>query len=540
MSLQEDCWQENIPKETARIGQIILGEEDPCRLVGDGVDKVLTIDDFAHLYSKDGRGAICPIILSLVTLFQFMENLPDREAAKSAVVRLDWKYALHVPVEWQGFHYSTLCNYRGRLLDHGEERLLFDKILDWIASLGFLKKQGKQRTDSTHVLGKVAVLSRLEMLWETMRMALRALERTAPTWYRSAIPPAFHEVYSVRQHDWHLNQEEVQQATKQTGQDGYWLLDHLQEGGPNYAQELPEVKTLTDILEQVFTRGKESGGGGGRKLRLRTMKRGKGKERIVSPHDRDVRMAQKRGKGWRGYKLQVTETAETEEGSTFLTDVRITGATTDDSEVLTEIQDQLLEDGRAPKEHLVDQGYVSGPNMTNSQKRGIDLIGIMSGDTSGKPDGYRQEDFTIDWEREVVICPHEATSRFWRSQNKANNRSGIYVRFGSFCRNCEAWHVCTTSKQGRTIFINAHHKIITDRRAQQQTAAFREKLKSRAAVEGTISMLVRKHGARRARYRGHDKVHLQAVLTGAAVNLKQLARAIQHRQQNGHSLTTDC
>lgn len=539
MSLQEDCWQEKIPSEMARIGQIILREDNLYRVVGDGVDQILTLEDFAHLYSRDGRGAICPIILSLVTLFQYVENLPDREAANSATVRLDWKYAMHVPVEWMGFHYSTLSNYRGRLLEHGEERLLFEKILEWIGSQGFLKKQGKQRTDSTHVLGKVAILSRLEMLWETMRMALRAVEKAAPNWYESAIPATYHEYYSVRQSDWKLNQEEVRKETKQAGQDGYWLLDHLQGSGPANVQELPEVKTLEAVLEQTFTRSK-GGGGRGRKVRLRRQKRGEGKEKVISPHETEARMSQKRGKGWRGYKLQVTETAETEAGSTFLTDVRVTGATTDDSEVVTEIQEQLIADGIAPKEHLVDQGYVSGANMAKSKKRGINLLGLMQGDTSGKPEGYRQQDFTIDWEREVVTCPQGATSRLWRPRIKSNERPGIYVRFGSFCCNCRAWGICTTSKQGRTLFLNAHHALIAARRAEQQTEDFRKKLKARAAVEGTISMLVRKHGARRARYRGQDKVNLQAQLTGAAVNLKQLNRAMRYRRRNSYLMTIDC
>lgn len=538
MSLQEECWQESIPKETARIGQTILREDNPYRLVGDNVENILTLSDFAHLYSKDGRGAICPIILSLVTLFQFMENLPDREAAGAAVVRLDWKYALHVPVEWLGFHYSTLCNYRRRLLEHGEERLLFEKILDWIVSQGFLKKQAKQRTDSTHVLGKVATLSRLELLWEALRMALRALERADPTWYQSAIPQAFHEVYSVRQHDWHLNKEEVRKATKQAGQDGYWLLDRLQESAPTFAQELSEVETLKTILEQTFTRSKGSGDGGGGKVRLRSKKRGQGKERVVSPHETDARWSQKRGKDWTGYKLQVTETAETEAGSTFLTDVRITAATTHDSEVMTAIQDQLIADGLAPEEHVVDQGYMSGANMAHSQKQGINLLGPLPGDNSGKAEGYRQQDFTIDWEQKFVTCPQGNISRIWRPHLKDKKRPGIYVRFSPACSNCSAWGICTTCKQGRTIFLNAHHELIAERRAEQQTFDFREKLKSRSAVEGTISVLVRKHGARHARYRGTPKVHLQAVLTGAAINLKQLTRAIHHRRSRIRLSTT--
>jgi len=533
MSLQEDCWQESIPKETARIGQIILKEDNLYRVLGDGVDKILTLEDFAHLYSTDGRDAICPIILSLVTLFQYVENLPDREAASLAAVRLDWKYAMHVPVEWLGFHYSTLSNYRGRLLEHGAERLLFEKILDWIVSEGFLKKQGKQRTDSTHVLGKVAVLSRLEMLWETLRVALRTLEKAAPAWYESAIPATYHEYYSVRQSDWKLNQEEVQKETRQAGQDGYWLLDHLQESGPENVQMLLEIETLKTVLEQTFTRSKDSGGGGGRKVRLRSAKRGECKQKVISPHEAQARMAKKRGKGWRGYKLQVTETAE---ATAFLTDVRITDATTDDSEVLTASQDQLIADGRVPKEHLVDQGYVSGANLAGSEKRGIQLLGLMQGDTSGKPDGFRQEDFIIDWEQEVVHCPEGATSHLWQSRVKSNKRPGIYVRFSPSCRQCAAWGICTTSEQGRTLFLNGYHDFITTRRAEQQTADFCEKLKPRAAVEGTISMLVRKHGARHARYRGRDKVNLQAQLTGAAVNLKRLNQAMCDRRQNSHRM----
>jgi transposase len=538
MSIQEDCWQESIPKETARIGQIILKAGNPYRLLGDDIHEILTLEDFVHLYSTDGRGAVCPLILSLVTLFQFMENLPDREAAEAAVVRLDWKYAMHVAVEWQGFHYSTLCNYRKRLIAHGEERLLFDKVLNWAVSRGFLKKKSKQRTDSTHVLGKVATLSRLELLWETLRMALKALQRSNGEWYRRTIPGAYDEVYRVRKHDWHLNQKEVGEATKHAGEDGFWLLDRLADSGPDDAQNLSEIETLKKVWEQTFTRSKDAGADGGGKVRQE--KKGRGKNRITSPHEPEARWSEKRGKSWTGYKLQVTETVDTEAGCTFLTDVRVTPATTHDSEVTTEIQDQLIAQDTVPQEMVVDQGYMSGANMAESQKRGINLFGPLPGDNSGKVAGYRQQDFDIDWEKQEVTCPKGHASKVWRPRLKDNRRSGIYVRFSTACRDCQAWGVCTTSEQGRTLFLNAHHELIAARRDEQETKAFRHRYKSRSAVEGTISTLVRKHGARRARYRGLGKVNFQALLMGAAVNMKQLSRAIDERNRTGFRMTTDC
>lgn len=72
------------------------------------MQEVLSLEAFAPVYSEEGRGAICPIILELVVILQFLENIPDRQAANWARVRLDWKYALHMPLRREGFHYSTL------------------------------------------------------------------------------------------------------------------------------------------------------------------------------------------------------------------------------------------------------------------------------------------------------------------------------------------------------------------------------------------------------------------------------------------------
>ncbi len=67
-----------------------------------------------------------------------------------------------------GFDYSVLCAFRARLVEKGWEQKAFDKILAFAQSAGYLKKRGQQRTDSTHVLGVVRELNRLEMVGETL------------------------------------------------------------------------------------------------------------------------------------------------------------------------------------------------------------------------------------------------------------------------------------------------------------------------------------------------------------------------------------
>jgi len=57
--------------------------------------------DFADLDDTRGRHARSPALLALlalVTVFQFLEGVPDRAAAEAVALRLDGTYALHLPV----------------------------------------------------------------------------------------------------------------------------------------------------------------------------------------------------------------------------------------------------------------------------------------------------------------------------------------------------------------------------------------------------------------------------------------------------------
>jgi len=253
MSLHQ-TWSVEIPQGTEELGQRLLAEDNVYRLVGDEVNQALSVDEFYRMYSVSGRGAVHPLLLTLVTVFQFLENIPDRVAAEWAVLRLDWKYALHVPLDYQGFHHSTLSNFRKRVIAHGQERWVFEQVLEWVQGHGFLKKHSKQRTDSTHVVGCVARLSRLELTWETIRAVLNALQKKCNQWYEQQIPAVFDATYRERQSAWRLSAEEVKAETKQAGTDGYWLLDLLTERGPIVARSLSEVALLEQVLSQQYER----------------------------------------------------------------------------------------------------------------------------------------------------------------------------------------------------------------------------------------------------------------------------------------------
>lgn len=110
---------------------------------------------FAGLFSARGRPAEAPWRLALVTLFQFAEGLPDRQAAEAVRGRIDWKYALALSLTDPGFDSTVLSEFRSRLVKGQAEQVLLDVILALARKRDLLSAGGRQRTDATHVLAAV-------------------------------------------------------------------------------------------------------------------------------------------------------------------------------------------------------------------------------------------------------------------------------------------------------------------------------------------------------------------------------------------------
>jgi transposase len=150
--------------------------------------------------------------LALVTVLQFAENLPDRQAAEAVRSRIDWKYLLGLELTDSGFDASVLCEFRARLVAGAAEQRLLDHLLTLARERGLLKARGRQRTDSTHVLAAIHVLNRLECVGETLRHALNSLAVVAPEWLREQVPIDWYERYGSRVDNYRLPKADAERA----------------------------------------------------------------------------------------------------------------------------------------------------------------------------------------------------------------------------------------------------------------------------------------------------------------------------------------
>src|SRR5947208_10100734 len=166
---------EPVPEETARIARAAYPKGNIYLQLRDEFGTIYEDEDFVNLYPRRGQPAQAPWRLALVSVMQFREGLSDRQAADAVRGRLDWKYLLGLEVSDPGFDYSVLSEFRQRLLTNEKDLLVFDIFLTQLRERGYLKMRGQQRTESTHVLAKIRLLNRVEVVGETFRAALNSL-----------------------------------------------------------------------------------------------------------------------------------------------------------------------------------------------------------------------------------------------------------------------------------------------------------------------------------------------------------------------------
>jgi hypothetical protein len=359
------------------------------------------------------------------------------------------------------------------------------------------------------------------------------LAAAAPDWLAARIDAQWVRRYGARMDSYRIPKGEGKrtQMAGQVGVDGFDLLEAIHAGrAPVWLREIPAVVTLRAVWLRQYHRTVT---GGGQEVAWREEKDlPPSRQRICSPYDTDARFAVKRGCGWLGYKVHLSETCDdtAETGLPHLiTNVVTTDATVTDVEILERVHSGLARRNLLPVEHVVDAGYTSAELMVSSRRGvGVGLLGPLRLDNSPQArqgDGFDRTAFTIDWDSRQVTCPQGMKNTIW-PESREGTRDVIVVRFDvTDCRPCPVRPQCTRStRNGRQLMLRprAIHAVVEQARDEQETDAWKQRYAVRAGVEGTIHQAVAVTGLRRCRYTGLPKTRLAHVAAAAALNLIRL------------------
>jgi transposase len=548
MSLHPKPWPEPAEEITRAVLAMYGGRRAPLPIVvRDELGELFADAEFAEVFADRGPEGWSPGRLMLITVFQAVENLTDRQAAEAVRDKISWKYALGLRLDDPGFDYTILTEFRTRLVQHGMLTRVLDLLVARLVEKGLLTSRGKQRTDSTHIIAAVRQLNQIELVGESVRACVEALAAADPDWVSARLDAGWQRRYGARVDSWRMPASKTKRAAlgADYARDAVALLRAVWDAAtpPGLAQ-LPAVGVLQRVLIQnaVITVDR----GGREVIRLReadTDGLPPGRSRIVSPYDTDARWGGKRDLTWYGYKLHISESCDAEPPAgpvdpgdrvpdappNLITNVATTDASVPDVAMTEPIHHDLARRGLLPDEHYLDSGYPSADLLVSSLTGfGVRLVTPMLADTSPQAragEGFDRGGFTPDWQAQTLTCPQGHTSASWTPATQRGT-DVIVVKFpGETCQACPVKTKCTTATRGGrqlTLRPQPVQQALDTARTEQATTGWQRRYARRAGVESTIAQATKVTDTRRARYRGLAKTRLDHNIKAAALNLIRL------------------
>jgi len=498
-------------------------------------DQLFPDEAFADLFTGRGRCSVPPSVIAVVMVLQRLEGLSDREAVDHYCFDNRWRYAAGVggydAGGWARFSHTVLVDMRERLRGSNRPNRIFDAALRAAHEAGLIGC--KRALDSTPLYDAVSTMDTVTLI----RSAIRALVKVADDDLAHELTMALtsgddYSSAAKPQIDW--DDKEAQEALIDSrAKDAYGCLVLLD------GRELdPVVTEASALLATVVGQDLDIGDDGVFRIARRVAK-----DPVISTVDPEARHGHKtQARSFDGYKGHVAVDPDSE----IVTATTVTPGNASDGSVAVdligdlvdsndsndsnddassgEVTDGVISDDIAPE---ADAGAptVYGDNAygTGEIQSRLENEGIESKCKTQKPTtriGFFAKDrFVVNLEDDTVTCPNGVTVTIRR-----HVKGGGLAKFATKCASCPLRSQCTKSAKGRNITVGLNEAVLTRARKRQAhpewVADYRA---TRPKVERKIAHLMRrKHGGRRARVRGTEKVGADFSLLAAAVNLARL------------------
>jgi len=489
-----------------------VGERNIFRLLAEQGAVLFPDSMFADLYSTRGRRSIAPRVMATVMVLQRFEGLSDSEAVDRLHFDLRYKWACGLPYDAPSFDSTLLVDMRARLRASAAPDRIFQAVLDVAKQANLV---GKKRivdstalydavaTQDTVTLVRSAIVGVLRIVHPETAAALRALCKRDDAYDKSGKPSCAWDDKAARE-------ELVDALTR----DAFAILLALDGEALS-----PDMSKATTLLATVVGQDIEAGEDG-----LFRIIRGVAPDRVISTVDPEARHGHKTAaRGFDGYKGHIAVDAESE----FITATEVTPGNVGDAsaaetllaDLLTNTGVPAVSDAASEPEVFGDASYGTADLVEKLESAGV-VPNVKVQPPSAREGMFSQDDFEIELNAGSVCCP--AGVRV--SLNVLKDGSAA-AHFGLACAQCPLLAQCTKSKAGRSIRVHPKHATLDRHRKHQRDPEWKAHYrKVRPRVERKLAhMMRRKHGGRRARVRGTERVRHDFSLLAASINLARLA-----------------
>jgi transposase len=461
----------------------------------------------AGYYSPDqGRPSEDPVRMLKLEFLQYHDNLSDRQVVERARTDIAYRYFLGLTLEDELPHYSLLCIFRGRLGVAGH-RAIFDEVLAQ-ARRHELVRDRLRIKDATHVIADVAIPTTLALLAQTRDKLLLAAEAFDP----------------LRVEGERARVEMIRTATESRSDEGrlvarvthlremlFWI-DELQP--PDDAEHngaWPSLVAARRLAHKILADQEQPQAG----------------DRTRSSVDPDARRG-KHGGWYDGYLLDVMIDADSE----LITAIDVLPANGDEAANAAElVRQEEAAHGNDVDGLSIDGVAFQGPVLRELEAaEGLALDVYVPPRPESPTAHFTPQDFREDSQHGTLTCPAGQTTA--QRQRNAHDTGWKYRFAPQVCADCPLRDRCMAKPPGttgRTVIKNEYEAEYQRMRAKAHTAQYAAVRREHPKIERKLSELVRRHGARRARYRGGGRVLRQQLLAAIAANVKRIVHLLDVR-----------
>ena len=492
-------------------------------------------EDFSEMYcDNNGRKSIPPSLLAKVLLLQEYEDVSDRKAAENVRYNIAWKYALRVPLDYEGFDHSSICKFRTRLMVYELEEKPFDKLCKAAKELDLIDPKNLHAVDSSAIIGHAQQQDTYTLIEKAIKKSVNSLSAVDNKETTGAVKNGGLTKYCDYERpdiDW-KKEKEKREYLKKLVQDAHHLLGIVADSDVSKNKKIQrDTRLLRDILNQDIVYEKEnnnsdSDDNDGEKKKQNSndinpdIKNGVAKDRIISTVDTEMRHGRKSSsQKFNGFKGHITIDTEAE----WITNLLVSSANKRDSETgVSAIINQETHTDYLPEEVVADSGYVTADTRADFSDTEIKLTSPVR--KQGRKGYYHKYEFDIDLENMKATCPaNNTTEKVYNSKDNKGRKIKIF-QF-ECCDDCEKRKNCTTADKGRTITLLYHEEeVLKALKQQREDEKFEETYYRRYIIERKIAELFFQHGMRQARFFGKQKIKFQMFWKALAVNLKRLPK----------------
>jgi Transposase DDE domain/Transposase domain (DUF772) len=460
-------------------------------------------------------------------VIQQMHDMTDEEAVDQFAYNIQWHFALNITSASDADAYvspKTLWNMRDLLIERNLYQVIFEDVAKKLADV-FNVDVAKQRFDSVHIFSNMRHLGRLGLFVKTIKKFLVNLKRHHKNLYES-LETTITDRYMTKQGDAVFSMVKPSESINTLAtlaNDVFSLVERFRGNEQVVAmstyQLLARLLKEQCVVERVDTHTTQV-----------SVKANKDvpSDSLQNPSDPDAGYDGHKGKG---YQVQVAESYNTSEDTNTLnliTSVIVEPAHKHDAHATIPLIESTEKSGLKPEAVLADTPYGSDENCEKAKTMGVEIVSPVMGKLGEA--SVPLTAFTMNSENEITSCPEGCAPA--KTRSKGDNHTALFSK--KTCRGCSRKKTCPTmpGKKGRYLRYDDKAIRLAQRRAQEDTPAFRDRYRFRAGVEGTMSQLDRLTGFKNLRVRGLSAVSFAAHLKAAGINIIRAA-AFRNRESEG-------